>query len=138
MDNALTRRGAAREGADAETRLDRTVTIYVCTAEGCPAFFGCDVDGGDPDGDLGWNPDGWPRCTEHKRPMQPVRVEAVRAVPHEHPAGCFYGSFAEAYPDAWHIPHDSGCRLDHGENPIQLEPPSAPVHPDAGEGDDDE
>lgn len=41
----------------------------------------------------------------------------------EHPAGCFYGSFLAAYPDAWHIPFDVDCPLDHGKNPIRLEAP---------------
>lgn len=41
----------------------------------------------------------------------------------DHPAGCFYGSFAEAYPDAWHIPHSADCGLPHGPSPIQLGTP---------------
>lgn len=49
-----------------------------------------------------------------------VLLEIANADPHEHPAGCFYGSFAEAYPDAWHIPQGVECELDHGENPIRL------------------
>ena len=113
-----------RTGMADQSRLDRTLTIYVCPAKACPAFFGIDSDTEDGSGDHGWNPDGWPHCSEHKRPMRPVRVEEVRSVPHEHPAGCFYGSFADAYPDAWHIPHGVECRLDHGTSPIHLNAPS--------------
>lgn len=109
-------------------RLDRTLTIYACQADGCTAFVGAD-DEGSPDGGHGWNPDGWPHCTKHQRPMQPVKVEEVRAIPHEHPAGCFYGSFVEAYDDKWHIPHGADCKLDHGEEPIQLLPPGGPDDP---------
>jgi hypothetical protein len=45
----------------------------------------------------------------------------------DHPAGCFYGSFAEAYPDNWHIPWNVDCPLDHGPDPIKLQPPSGGV-----------
>lgn len=38
----------------------------------------------------------------------------------DHPAGCFYGSFVGAYPDAWHIPKDSKCDLPHGDDAIYL------------------
>lgn len=41
----------------------------------------------------------------------------------DHPAGCFYGSFIGAYPDAWHIPYGVECELDHGDEPIHLLPP---------------
>lgn len=102
-----------------EPRLQRTLTIYVCAVKGCQSFFGID-DPDAPDGDHGWNPDGWPRCSTHERPMRPVRVEEVRESPADHPAGCFYGSFAEAYDEAWHIPAGVECGLDHGAKPIRL------------------
>jgi hypothetical protein len=105
-----------------EERLTRTVILYCCPVEGCSMFIGTDYSGA-PDGYQGWNPDGWPRCTTHQRPALPVRVEAVREDPSTHPAGCFYGSFAEAYPDKWHIPYGVECGLDHGIDPIQLERP---------------
>lgn len=120
--------GGVNHPKDKEERLIRTLTIYVCTMDGCPAFFGINDEASEyapdlPNGDHGWDPDGWPHCSEHSRPMRPVRVEAVRTIPHQHPAGCFYGSFMDAYPDAWHIPHGADCRLDHGEKPIRLERP---------------
>jgi hypothetical protein len=102
-----------------EQRLSRTVILYACPIEGCPMFMGTETDD-DPNGGHGWNPDGWPRCTTHQRPALPVKVEAVRGSPIDHPAGCFYGSFAGAYSDRWHIPQGVECGLDHGEDPMRL------------------
>lgn len=70
-------------------RLTRTVTIYVCPVDECPAFFGINDEASEhapdlPNGDHGWDPDGWPHCSDHSRPMRPVKVEPVRAIPHEH------------------------------------------------------
>lgn len=48
--------------------------------------------------------------------------------PVDHPDGCFFGTFG-GYPEAWHIPAGSKCRLDHGEKPIQLERPAATQTP---------
>lgn len=109
-------------------RLTRTLTIYVCPVDGCPMFFGINDEASDyapdlPNGDHGWDPDGWPRCSDHSRPMRPVKVEPVRAHPNEHPSGCFYGSFMDAYDDRWHIPYGVSCELDHGATPIHLEAP---------------
>lgn len=47
------------------------------------------------------------------------RAEAK--LPEDHPAGCFFGSFAGAYSDRWHIPAGVDCPLDHGTDPIRLE-----------------
>lgn len=57
------------------------VTIYACPVEGCPSFIGMDTDSEDGRGDLGWNPDGWPRCTDHNRPMKPIKVAPPRKTP---------------------------------------------------------
>jgi len=35
--------------------------------------------------------------------------------PLDHPLGCFYGSFAGAYPDVWHVVRGNGCDLPHGD-----------------------
>ncbi len=42
--------------------------------------------------------------------------------PLDHPAGCFYGSFAGAYPDVWHVVRGSGCDLPHGDEIVWLAP----------------
>lgn len=54
--------------------MSDTLTVYECPEAGCPAFFGCDLDTQDGRGDYGPNPDGWPRCEVHDRPMQPVAM----------------------------------------------------------------
>lgn len=45
----------------------------------------------------------------------------------DHPAGCFYGTFLDAYPDNWHIPYGVECELPHGPDPIQLQAPGGTV-----------
>ncbi len=99
--------------------LERTVVVYACPTRACPAFLGIDGEN-TADGSHGDDPHGWPHCPTHGLPMRPVRVEEVRPVPTDHPAGCFYGSFG-GYDDNWHIPAEAQCGLDHGERPIQLE-----------------
>ncbi len=45
---------------------------------------------------------------------QQITAEQIK----DHPAGCFYGSFVNAYANKWHVV--LGCELDHGAEPIFL------------------
>lgn len=54
------------------------------------------------------------------RRAQWAEWEAKGLIAEDHPAGCFYGSFAGAYPDKWHIPAGADCPLNHGPDPILL------------------
>jgi hypothetical protein len=59
---------------DAPYDLGKVWTLYQCPVEGCKAFFACDSDSHDGNGDMGWDPDRWSRCSEHSRPMKPIKV----------------------------------------------------------------
>lgn len=72
----------------------------------------------------------------HRRTVETLKAEARGIdLTMDHPAGCFYGSFANAYPDIWHIPWNADCPFDHGEDATRLLPPrDAPEYPEVKTG----